>query len=383
MKIAFDASPLAGEQISGVGWCEANLIDAVTELHPYDSYRFEYFTLRHSAEKRKRLKPFAKGKIPLRPSFNSPFLYRAATVFLPVPYRLFFGDWADITHFFNYIVPPFVHGKTVVTVHDMVLHAYPETMRTRTRLLLQLNLKQSMKRADLIVTDSEFSRSEIAKNYPDYAHKVRVVPCGVDLKRFHPVHDPDEIARVQRAHQIPGDYFLYLGTLEPRKNLVRLIRAYAKLRERHETVPYLVLAGGKGWQYESIFAAVKRLGLEKYVLFPSYIPAYDMPALYSGAKAFLFPSLYEGFGMPPLEAMACGTPVLTSNAASLPEAVGDAALKVDPLKAGAILRGMEMLLTDKSLCDRLSKAGLARAQQMSWEHAAEKLYAVYREVYEL
>ena len=248
MNIAFDASPLIGDNISGVGWCEANLTDALTQLHPEEKYRFEYFTLRSPEEKVRRMQPFVRENTPLHPARFSPLAYRMLSNFVPVPYCAFQGKWADVTHFFNYIVPPFVHGKTVVTVHDMVLRAYPETMRRRTRLLLQTGLRRSMKRADRIVTDSEFSRSEIIRYYPDMAEKIRVVPCGVDRTRFQPASE-QEIRKVRKIHHLPERYFLYLGTLEPRKNLVRLIRAYALLREWHPDAPALVLAGGKGWQY--------------------------------------------------------------------------------------------------------------------------------------
>lgn len=377
MNIEFDASPLVGDQISGVGWCEAYLTEAMARLHPAQRYRFAYFTLRSPEKKVRRMQPFVRENTPLHPARFSPLLYRICTNFVPLPYRAFHGNWADITHFFNYIVPPGVHGKTVVTVHDMVLHAYPETMRARTRILLQTGLKKSMRRADCIVTDSAFSKSEIEKYYPEFADKVQVVPCGVDTKRFQPAAQ-DEIGRVKQKLGIQGEYFLYLGTLEPRKNLVRLIRAYERLLQVHPDAPLLVLAGGKGWQYEAIFAAADRPALRGRILFPSYIPAADMAALYSGAFSFVFPSLYEGFGMPPLEAMACGTPVLTSNTASLPEAVGNAAVLVNPHKTTAIAKGMEMLLTDSKLRDMLRKRGFRRAREMSWDASAERLYQVYQ-----
>ena len=379
MNIAFDASPLIGDNISGVGWCEANLTDALTRLHPEMNYRFEYFTLRSPEEKVRRMQPFVRDNTALHPARFSPLVYRLMTNFVPVPYRAFQGKWADITHFFNYIVPPFVHGKTVVTVHDMVLHAYPETMRTRTRLLLQTGLRRSMKRADRIVTDSEFSRSEIIRYYPKMEEKIRVVPCGVDRTHFAPASEQD-IRKVRKIHHLPERYFLYLGTLEPRKNLVRLIRAYALLREKYPDAPALVLAGAKGWQYERIFEASAAPDVRGHILFPSYIPSEDMAAVYSGALAFVFPSLYEGFGMPPLEAMACGCPVLTAKAASLPEAVGNAALLCNPLKTKAIARGMELLLTQESLRSTLIERGFRRAKQMSWEAAAAKLFDVYAEL---
>lgn len=379
MNIAFDASPLIGDNISGVGWCEANLTDALMRLHPENRYRFEYFTLRSPEEKVRRMQQFVHADTALHPARFSPLVYRMMTNFVPLPYRAFHGAWADLTHFFNYIVPPFVHGKTVATVHDMVLHAYPETMHTRTRVLLRIGLKRSMQRADRIVTDSEFSRTEIIKYYPDMAEKIRVVPCGVDCTRFSPA-SAQEIEKARVIHHLPKRYFLYLGTLEPRKNLVRLIRAYALLRTKYPDAPELVLAGGKGWQYEKIFQAAAAPDVRGHIIFPSYIPPEHMSAVYSGALAFVFPSLYEGFGMPPLEAMACGCPVLTSNAASLPEAVGNAALLCNPMKIKAIARGMELLLTRENLRNMLIARGFCRAKEMSWEAAADKLYQVYGEL---
>ncbi len=375
--IAFDATPLVGDHISGIGYCEAGLVDAITRLHPELRYRYEYFSLRTPEEKVRRLAPFRKDNIPLKQAACSPLLYRAVSTLLPIPYAAFFGDWADITHFFNYIVPPGVHGKTVVTVHDMVIRAYPETVRFRTRQMLETGLQQSMERADAIVTDSEFSKQEINKYYPGYAHKIHVVPCGVDTERFHPVTDRAEIERVKAAHGIDGDYFLYLGTLEPRKNLERLIHSYALLCQKYPNAPKLVLAGGKGWMYDSIFETVTMLHLENRVMFPSYVPSEELAALYSGALAFLFPSLYEGFGMPPLEAMACGTPVLTSHTASLPEAVGNAAILVNPERLDSIMGGMQILLERPSLRKHMTTLGLQRAAEMTWDSAAETLFAVY------
>lgn len=376
MNISFDATPLVGDLISGVGWCEAYLTAALRKAHPEQSYRFEYFTLRSPEEKVRRIRQFCDVTTELRPARFSPLLYRAMTNIVPVPYSAFFGNWADITHFFNYIVPPAVHGKAVVTVHDMVVRAYPETMRTRTRLMLETGLSRSMARADAIVTDSDFSRREIAKYYPQFAEKVHVVPCGVDTERFQPASD-EKIAEVRKKFALDTPYFLYLGTLEPRKNLVRLIEAYSLLRSDRGDCPELVLAGGKGWGYENIFEIVHMLHLEQHVKFLDYVPSADMAALYSGAFAFVFPSIYEGFGMPPLEAMACGTPVLTSKAASLPEAVGKAAVLVNPNDIEAIEHGMMLLLDDDALRARLVRMGHRQAARMSWENAAEKLWQVY------
>ena len=185
---------------------------------------------------------------------------------------------------------------------------------------------------------------------------------------------------MKAAHSLPDRYFLYLGTLEPRKNLVRLIEAYGILRKRCPDAPELVLAGGKGWHYEEIFAAAERPDVKGHVHFPSYIPSGDMAALYSGAVGFVFPSLYEGFGMPPLEAMACGCPVLCSKAASLPEAVGNAALLCDPMKPDMIASGLQLMIKPEAARQKMRELGFARAAEMSWDTAAEKLFAVYQEL---
>lgn len=379
MNIAFDALPLMG-RLTGIGYCEAGQVSAMTRLHPEHNFTLNYFAMRHLKERKADLQPYLRENVTAKHALCSPYGYRLLSTFLPVPYCWFFGKKAEITHFFNYIVPPFVHGKTVVTVHDMVYRAFPETVRGRTKHMLDLGLVKSMERADRIVTDSEFSKSEIIKYYPQFAEKIRVVPCGVDLERFHPERDARKIAKVRETYGLSEQYFLYLGTLEPRKNLERLIDAYGQFVKNHAHPAQLVLAGGKGWLYDGIFAKVQALGLENQVIFTQYIDSGDMCALMSGALAFVFPSIYEGFGMPPLEAMACGTPVLVSDAASLPEVTGDSAVIVKPDSTDSIAEGLEQLFTDAELRARLSVEGLERAKQFSWERSAAMLYDVYCEL---
>ena len=275
-------------------------------------------------------------------------------------------------------MPPFVSGKKVVTVHDMVYKAFPDTVRGRTKFMLNMGLKRSMRRADIIVTDSEFSKEEILKYFPQHKRKIRVVPCGVDLERFKPCTDLERISKVKSSLGIEGDY---VGTSEPRKNLRRLIAAYAAfVKKVGENSPKLVLAGGKGWLDGEIYASVRKLGLEGKVLFTEYVPAGDMTPLMCGALAFVFPSLYEGFGMPPLEAMACGAPVLTTNAASLPEVVGDCAVICDAYSVKSIAQGLYRLYSDKDLRAQLSRKGIERAKGFTWERSAQMLHDIYREL---
>lgn len=379
LNITFDATPLISEKITGIGWCEVGQTQTVARLFPENKYEYSFFTSGKN-ERTEKARSFAKDNITLNYSDFSGYLYRAVSTFLPVPYSFFFGKHSDITHFFNYIVPPFVHGKKVVTVHDMVYKAFPETVRGRTRFMLETGLKKSMKRADIIVTDSEFSKREIIKYFPEYNGKIRVVPCGVDCERFRPCGNPETIEKVKKSLEIEGDYFLYVGTIEPRKNLVRLIRAYNVFTRHVKNPPVLVLAGAKGWLYDDIFALVKKLRLEKQVIFTKYVPSEDMTPLICGATAFVFPSLYEGFGMPPLEAMACGVPVLTSGEASLPEVTGDCAVICDAYSVKSIAKGMYRLYKNPDLRKDLSRRGLERAKLFTWENSAEKLYEVYREL---
>lgn len=379
MKIAFDALPLISERMTGIGYCQAGQIQALTALHPEEEYVLQFFAAGDGAEKRQRLKAYEKAHVEIRQGKCSGYLYRLVSNFLPVPYRCFFGSDADVTHFFNYIVPPKVDGKKIVTVHDMVYKTFPETVRGRTRYMLETGLKRSLKRADLVVTDSEFSRTEIIKYFPSAAEKLRVVPCGVDRSRFHPVENQERIEDAKRQLGLEGEYFLYLGTLEPRKNLRRLMLAYDRFRKGKADYPKMVLAGGKGWMNEELFRAIRELGLEQDVQMLSYVPEHQLCALMSGALAFVFPSVYEGFGMPPLEAMACGVPVLTTHAASLPEVVGDSALICDPYQPEQMTDSLEQLYRDAKLRKELREAGLRRARMFSWENAAAMLYDVYQE----
>lgn len=379
MHIEFDAGPLISDRITGIGWCEIGQTTAMARIHPENTYSYSFFTSGKSSRE-ERVKEFAGDAIALNGSSFSGYIYRALSTFLPLPYSAFFGRKADVTHFFNYIVPPFVSGKKVVTVHDMVYKAFPETVRGRTKLMLNTGLKKSMKRADIIVTDSEFSKSEILKYFPQHSGKIRVVPCGVDTEKFRPCEDMECISKVKASLGIEGDYFLYVGTIEPRKNLGRLIFAYNALAKKLPDAPKLVLAGGKGWLCDDIYAKVSEFHLEDKVIFTKYVPAEDMNPLMCGSLAFVFPSIYEGFGMPPLEAMACGVPVLTTGEASLPEVTGDCAVICDAYSPKSIAEGMYRLCRDEKLRLELSRKGVERARQFSWERSAEALHKIYKEL---
>lgn len=362
MKIAFDSQLFLKGNKTGIAWCADNVIREMAKLPEYEC-QCDFFALGHDEKQIDNVRVYEKLGVKLNPCkwFNN-VIYKLIWPIIPIPYSWFFGKDRDVTIFFNFIVPPGVKGKKVAVVHDMAYKACPETVNTKTRKWLELTLKKSCDRADLIVTVSEFSKKEIIKYLGVPEEKIIVMPNGVDLDLYHPNYPEEEVSRCKEKYHIDREYFLYLGTLEPRKNLVNLVKAYGLLKdELKENAPKLVLAGGKGWYYESIFETVEELGLKQDVIFTGYVPEEDVPLLMNGAKAFVFPSLYEGFGMPPLEAMACGTPVIVSNTTSLPEVVGDAGVLVDPEDVEGIAKKL------KSIEYSTVKKGILRSKQYAWK----------------
>lgn len=378
MKISFDAQLLIKGNKTGIGWCAENLLMNIPHIEGVD-YQLNYFSKGSKVEQIKTLEMYQSNGYHLRQCdwFHNR-IYRAISSIAPLPYSLFFGSDSDVTVFFNYIIPPGVTGKKIVFVYDMVYKAYPETVRLRTKNMLKMALKKSCQRADHIITISEFSKKEIIKYLNIYENKISIMPCGVDLSLYHSNYGMEEVLRTLNKYKIPRDYLLYLGTLEPRKNIKRLIEAYSLAKKENIGIPKLVLAGGKGWIYKHIYETINSLNMVNDIVFTGYIPEAEVPILMKGARAFLFPSLYEGFGMPPLEAMACGTPVLVSDAASLPEVVGEAAIMVDPFSVESIKNGIKLITYDESLRNDLSQKGLKRAKQFTWDRSAQILLSTIK-----
>jgi glycosyltransferase involved in cell wall biosynthesis len=279
-------------------------------------------------------------------------------------------------------VLPLVHPRrSVVTVHDLGYLHYPEAHTTSQNLYLRWSTRHNARAACRVVADSEATRRDLERHCGIPRDKIAVVYPGRD-KGLVPVTDPAMEAAVRSRYGLTGPYLLYVGTLHPRKNLVRLVQAFSELlaRTAHGSSPasdlQLVLAGQKGWLYEEVFARVRRLNLTNRVTLTGYVPDADLPILLSGALAFVFPSLYEGFGLPVLEAMACGTPVVCSNTSSLPEVAGDAALLVDPLDTEALSEGLSRIVQDEALRRDLAERGFAQVQRFSWKRCAREVMAV-------
>jgi len=269
----------------------------------------------------------------------------------------------------------------VLTVYDLIPLTRPDFASPNQSLVCQALLDGIDIERDWVICISDFTRMEFCERSGMSPERVTVTPLAADHS-FYPITNPDVIAATRLRYHIPaGDYFLCLAAPQPRKNLTRLIRSFFHLLdEQHLSHTYLVLAGSReqGWMYDEIFAAAESSAEHRSrLIFTGYVAEEDLASLYSGAMAFVFPSLYEGFGLPALEAMACGTPVITSNTTSLPEVVANAALTVDPTDDDELCEAMSTILSDHSLREELTRRGLARAAAFSWKKCAEQTSQVY------
>ena len=267
-------------------------------------------------------------------------------------------------------------GPTVVTVHDLSWIRYPQTHPGERVRMMNAIVPRAVERAAQVIVDSEFVRGEVIEHFRIPSDRITAVPIGVG-PAFHR-RSPGDCESILRAHDIRyGSYVLAVGTLEPRKNLASVIRAFALLPESFRRSHPLVVAGASGWRHDDVSRQLERMVAAGEARITGYVSADALPALYSGAALFVYASLYEGFGLPPLEAMACGTPVVASRASSLHEVVGDAGVLVDPLDAQSIADAMRSVLENAALGSRLSAAGPIRAARFTWDRCAEETLAVY------
>ncbi|NRT37500.1 glycosyltransferase involved in cell wall biosynthesis [Clostridium beijerinckii] len=311
-------------------------------------------------------------------------VYRRMWNYVPIRYNWLFNDQSDIYHFFNFIVPPRIEGKVITTIHDMTYELYPETMDKRNLKRIKNDIQYSVNRADKIITVSESSKNDIIKFLSVDEAKIDVVYNGVEYDKFNKSYSEDEKSKIRVKYTLPKNYILYMGTLEPRKNIESIIEAFS-LFKKENTVSNqntkLVIAGKKGWLFENIFNLVNKLSLKDDVIFTDYIDENDKSIIYNMASLFVFPSLYEGFGIPVLEAMASSVPVITSNVSSLSEVAGDAAILVEPKDIKSIAKYMSKVLADKKLRNNLIREGHEQAKKFTWESSAKKLVNIYRDLY--
>lgn len=295
---------------------------------------------------------------------------------LPLPAEWLAGP-CDIFHSPDFSLPPLVRARGVVTIHDLSFLRVPACADPRLRAYLERAVPRAVQIAHRVLADSANTRNDLVALLGVPESRLSVVHGGVE-PRFRRVTCSQELERARERYRLPERYIFGIGTLEPRKNFAGLIRAYASLYRRHPGLPpHLVIAGKPGWLYDDIYAAVEQERVAERVHFVGFVADCDLPALYSLADMLAFPSRYEGFGLPPLEAMACGVPVIAAANSSLPETIGEAGLLIDCEDTHELSQAMERALEDQDLRRRLAELGPAQAAHFSWAAAARELVAAY------
>jgi len=325
-----------------------------------------------------------KDHIPPTPGPN----FRPVACWTPSHHRL--ERWAlgveamrlrlDLLHSPDFIPPAFGYRRSVITVHDLNFLHYPQFLTAQSRRYYNQQIEWAVSRADHILADSHATKSDLVSLLNAPPEKITTVHLAADPS-FRPLPEA-EVRQVAARYGLEPGYLLCVGTLEPRKNIPGLLAAYRSLLDAQVTDAPLALVGGKGWLYDEIFERVEELHLAGQVHFLCNVPDADLVGLYNGASVLATVSFYEGFGLPALEAMACGAPVVVADRASLPEVVGEAGLLADPDDPGDIVRALTRVLTDEPLRAQMRERGLAQAARFTWEKTARETLDVYRMVLE-
>ena len=374
MKIGIDASLVVGEK-AGVGFYTASLIEALAAIdtnNQYVLYPFFYYIF-HPEFKQFAAPPASNFSVRFRhwPEWWVRYLWFHS----PIPRHHLLGN-VDVLHSTTFCSPRRHPGRLVVTIYDVSFLRYPEHHTEPNRIHCLRGTLEAALWADRIIAISHSTRRDLIEYLNIPADRIAVVH-GAARKEFHPRSPDAAKARVEELWGLSQPYILTVGTLEPRKNTRRLIRAYGALPSDVRDEFRLVIAGGSGWLTSDIYQWAVETGLESRITFLGYVPDEHLPWLYSGSTCFVYPSLYEGFGLPPLEAMASGVPVIAGDTSSIPEVVGDSGILVDPLSESDLSASMFRILTDSQLSLELGDQGVRRAEGFSWEKAARETLAVY------
>lgn len=368
MKIGIEASPVINQ--GGLGSYTRSLTHGLAAIDPQGDYTLFFSPTLPTA-------PLAGSERMRRvvvPTRNAVVRYFATFPLALARERI------DVIHV-QYAAPPLCPARIVVTIHDLIHERYPEfyphDMVVKYRAIVPLTVRN----AAVVLTISEYSKRDIMHRYCVPSEKVVVAPRTAS-PAFIRIHDQARLEAVRERYGTGEQFILSVGNIERRKNLKTLIAAYVRLRQANVTSARLVLVGSRGWLHDDVFAVARASGYADELVFTEVVPEEDLVALYNAADLFVYPSLFEGFGLPPLEAMACGTPVVCSNTSSLPEVVGNAALMVDPLDVEGLAGEMSRVLRDATLRARLSAQGLERATLFSWEREAHITLNAYRSAME-
>lgn len=361
MKIAIDARMI---RYSGIGTYIRSLLDEYGKL----PCAGDFLVFGNYSE----LKQFKNLNVR---NLNAPVYSITEQLVLPLKIRA-----VSVFHAPHYNAPLFYRGRLVVTIHDIIHVKFPEYLPSKKAYLYaRYMLRTAARKARILITDSVNTKNDLIKYFEVPPGKIRVIPLGVDNK-FHMVEDKALLSAFRKKHTLPQDFILYAGNLKEHKNLSTLLRAFKLLKVEKKITENLVLTTGGNPVPQKLLRQVFKEGMEAWTIFLPFIPDDEMPLLYNCAKVFAFPSLYEGFGLPPLEAMACGVPVVSSNAASLPEVLGDSAIMCGPKDFNAFAEGIHSLITDESFRIKVIAKGKNRAGNYSWAVTAKKTIDVYREL---
>jgi glycosyltransferase involved in cell wall biosynthesis len=373
IRCTIDYTP-AIQHHAGIGRYADQLIRALIALQPGDDWRLFYV----DPENRVPAPPLDQlARTTLRTS-NKPWRLRVLlSTYLRRGQDQTIGP-AEIFHATDHLLPYLARTRSVFTLHDLTALKFPTTHTQLNRRFLQLMLPHFLRAAEVVIADSYCTQQDALQLYGLSAERVRVVHLGVD-EHFKPA-SAVSTQTVQERYQLPDRFILAVSTIEPRKNLIVLLEACRELRQQNPQLQ-LVIAGKRGWHSEPFFERLQVLGLTEQVKLLGFVPDEDLPALYSLAVAFAFPSIYEGFGLPVLEAMACGTPVISSNASSLPEVAGEAAIQIAPTEVRDWMQALEQISNDAGLRASLRERGLKQVTRFTWEATARQTYAIYQEVY--
>src|SRR5258706_6371155 len=378
-SIAIDISPLLVLN-TGISYYTANLVRHIIGLRP--EYLWRFFAMPERVAKEVTMKNAEQEfKMIVEPWLLPP---RVTSLLLQAPLSFLltvekFVGTNDLYHWTNFFTYSQKRGKKILTVHDVSVFLFPEFHPLKRRLTFKAFFPRSLEQADHILTDSTSTKKDLIDHFKVPAEKITTVYLGVDAS-FTPVPAQEATPILDNYNLRRGEYLLFFGTLDPRKYLVRFLRAYNQFRDNHRSAIPLIMVGANGWLNQSLFTEIEKSPWKRDIRILGYISKNDLPALYSGAAAFVYPSIYEGFGLPPLEAMACGAPVITSDNSSLPEVVGDAALLVNAQNVEAIAGAMFKIVSDPSLRERLWQRSSARAKRFSCRRTAPEPLAVYERI---
>jgi glycosyltransferase involved in cell wall biosynthesis len=365
--IAIDASTLSTQ--GGPRTYLQGLLRALLEIDRENRYLIFYNDPVH-------LGSFPKAREMVLPGKNAISRLFREHILLPLACR---REKVDLLHCPKSAIPFRAPCPVVVTLHDLIPVMHPELETFAARCYWKMHIPAAARRSDFIITISEHALQEIRNSYDVPADRIRVV-----MQSFDPAMldrpDPEKAKAVRNKYGLGDGYILYVGTIQPRKNLETLIKAFALLKRNDITGRKLVIVGRKGWMFDSLFSRISELGLENDVLFTGFIPDEELPDLFDGAAVFAYLSLFEGFGRPPLEAMACGVPVVTSNTTAIPEVVGNAGIAVDPRDPVRIAEALRQVLETPVLAEELRKKGIERARIFSWEKTARETMEIYGNV---